>query len=145
LLYAGFITLFPVTLYVEVKQMFNTLLVEDNAAFRRELSDILFAYFPIIGVEEAGNAADALSKVEYFRPDLIFMDIKLPGESGLEVTRQIKQVYAYIVIVILTSYDLPEYRQQAFKNGADCFISKGQASFLADILARVEGTMALRQ
>jgi DNA-binding NarL/FixJ family response regulator len=83
--------------------------------------------------------------VEYLRPDLIFMDIKLPGENGLEVTRQIKQVYAYIVIVILTSYDIPEYRQQAFRNGADCFISKDQISFLADILARVEGTMTLRQ
>jgi CheY-like chemotaxis protein len=125
--------------------MFNTLLVEDNAAFRSELSDILLAYFPKIGVEEAGDGADALSKVEYLRPDLIFMDIKLPGENGLELTRQIKQVYAYIVIVILTSYDIPEYRQQAFRNGADCFISKDQISFLADILARVEGTMALRQ
>jgi DNA-binding NarL/FixJ family response regulator len=124
--------------------MFNTLLVEDDAAFRRELSDLLLAYFPMIGVEEAGDATDALCKVDYLRPDLIFMDIKLPGENGLEITRQIKQVYEYIVIVILTSYDLPEYRQQAFKNGADCFISKGQVSFLADILARVEGTMALR-
>ena len=124
--------------------MFNTLLVEDNAAFRQELADILLTHFPMIGVEEAGDAADALSKVEYLRPDLIFMDIKLPGENGLEATRQIKQVYAYIVIVILTSYDLPEYRQQAFKNGADCFISKGQTSCMADILARVEGTLTLR-
>jgi DNA-binding NarL/FixJ family response regulator len=124
--------------------MFNALLVEDNTAFRRELSDILLAYFPTIGVEESGDAADALSKVEYLRPDIVFMDIKLPGENGLEATRQIKQIYAYIVIVILTSYDIPEYRQQAFRNGADCFISKGQVSFLADILARVEGTMALR-
>jgi DNA-binding NarL/FixJ family response regulator len=124
--------------------MFNTLLVEDNAAFRRELSDILLAYFPMIGVEEAGNATDALSKVENLQPDIIFMDIKLPGENGLELTRQIKRVYAYIVIVILTSYDIAEYRQQAFRNGADCFISKDQTSFLSDILARVEGTMALR-
>ena len=62
--------------------MFNALLVEDNAAFRHELSDVLLAYFPTIGVEEAGNAADALSKVEYLRPDIIFMDIKLPGETG---------------------------------------------------------------
>jgi len=124
--------------------MFYTLLVEDNMEFRRELSDVLLAYFPMIGIEEAGDSADALSKVEYLRPDLIFMDIRLPGENGLEVTRKIKEAYTYIVIVILTSYDLPEYRQQAFKNGADCFISKGQTTFLADILARVEGTIALK-
>ena len=124
--------------------MFCTLLVEDNVEFRRELSDLLLAYFPMIGIEEAGSSADALSKVEYLRPDLIFMDIRLPGENGLEVTKKIKQVYTYVVIVILTSYDMPEYRQQAFKNGADCFISKGQTTFLADILARVEGTLAIR-
>lgn len=124
--------------------MFYTLLVEDNLEFRRDLSDLLLASFPMIGVEEAGDSSSALSKVEYLRPDLIFMDIRLPGENGLEVTKKIKQIYTYVVIVILTSYDLPEYRQQAFKNGADCFISKEQTTFLADILARVEGTLALR-
>jgi DNA-binding NarL/FixJ family response regulator len=122
--------------------MFYTLLVEDNVAFRQELSDILLTHFPMIGVEEAGDGEDALSKVEYLRPNLIFMDVKLPGENGLEVTKKIKQVYGYIVIVILTSYDMPEYRQQAFRNGADCFISKGEASCMEDILARVEGTLA---
>ena len=122
--------------------MFKTLLVEDNADFRHALSDILLSCFPLMGVEEAGDGEEALGKVEYQRPDLIFMDIQLPGENGLEVTRQIKHAYADIVIVILTSYGLPEYRQQAFRNGADCFLSKGDDSCMKDVLARVEGTMA---
>jgi len=121
--------------------MFNALLVEDNATFRNSLSDILLSYFPLIGVDEAGDGVEALSKVEYLRPDIVFMDIQLPGENGLEVTKKIKLVYGYIVIVILTSYDLPEYRQQAFRNGADCFLSKGDDSCIEDILARVEGAM----
>ena len=125
--------------------MFKTLLVEDNADFRQALSDILLSYFPLMGVEEAGDGEEALGKVEYQRPDLIFMDIQLPGENGLEVTRQIKHVYADIVIVILTSYGLPEYRQQAFRNGADCFLSKGDDSCMKDVLARVEGAMARKQ
>jgi CheY-like chemotaxis protein len=124
--------------------MFYTLLVEDNVSFRHALSDILLSYFPMIGVEEAGDGTEALSKVEYLRPDLILMDIQLPGENGLEVTRKIKQVYDDIVIVILTSYGLPEYRQQAFRNGADCFLSKGDDSCMEDILARVAGAMARR-
>jgi len=122
--------------------MFKTLLVEDNADFRHALSDVLLSYFPLMGVEEAGDGEEALGKVEYQRPDLIFMDIHLPGENGLEVTRQIKHVYVDIVIVILTSYGLPEYRQQAFRNGADCFLSKGDDSCMKDVLARVEGAMA---
>jgi two-component system response regulator YesN len=122
--------------------MFQALLVEDNTAFRNSLSDILLSYFPFIGVDEAASGGEALTKVEYLRPDIIFMDIQLPGENGLEVTKKIKLVYDYIVIVILSSYNLPEYRQEAFRNGADCFLSKGDDSCIEDILARVEGTMA---
>ena len=123
--------------------MFNTLLVEDNASFRQALSDILFSYFPSIGVEEAGDGEEALGKVEYQRPDLIFMDIQLPGKNGLEVTKEIRLVYDDIVIVILTSYGLPEYRQQAFRNGADCYISKTDNSCLQKILRRVAEAMAV--
>jgi len=121
--------------------MFYALLVEDNAAFRHSLSDILLSYFPLISVDEAGDGIEALTKVEYLRPDIVFMDIQLPGENGLEVTKKIKLVYDYIVIVILTSYDLPEYRQQAFRNGADCFLSKADDTCIEDILARIEGAM----
>ena len=121
--------------------MFQALLVEDNTAFRNSLSDILLSYFPLIGVDEATDGGEALTKVEYLRPDIVFMDIQLPGENGLEVTKKIKLVYDYIVIVILTSYNLPEYRQQAFRNGADCFISKGDDSCIEDILARIIRTL----
>ena len=125
--------------------MFNTLIVEDNVNFRQALSDVLLSYFPLIVIDEAGDGDEALRKVEYLRPDLIFMDIQLPGENGLEITRQIKRVYTDMVIVILTSCGQPEYRQQAFLNGADCFLSKGDDSCMEDILARVEGTIARKR
>ena len=121
--------------------MCNTLLVEDNVGFRQALSDVLLSYFPSISVDEASDGEEALSKVEYRRPNLIFMDIQLPGENGLGITRKIKQVYDDIVIIILTTNDLPEYRQQAFRNGADYFLSKGDDSCMENILARVEGAM----
>ncbi len=91
---------------------------------------------------QAGDGNEALSRVEYRRPHLIFMDIQLPGESGLEVTRKIKRVYTDIVIVILTRYGQPEFRQQAFRNGADRFLSKEDDTFMDDILALVEGEIA---
>ena len=124
--------------------MFNALLVEDNVSFRQALSDVLLSYFPSIGIDEAGDGDEALRKVEYLRPDIIFMDIQLSGGNGLEVTKEIRLVHDNIVIVILTSYGLPEYRQQAFRNGADCFLSKGDDSCMEDILARVEGAMSRR-
>ena len=127
---------------LEDSAMFNTLLVEDNVSFRQALSDILIAYFPSIDVDEAGDGEEALRKVEYRRPDLIFMDVQLPGESGLEITRKIKRMYSGIVVVILTSYGLPEYRQQAFQNGADCFLLKEDDTCMDNILARIEKEIA---
>ena len=122
--------------------MFNMLLVEDDPCFRQALSDTLISYFPLIDVDEAGNGEEALSKVEYRRPHLIFMDIQLPGVNGLEVTKKIKRMYADIVIVILTSNGLPEYRQQAFLNGADYFLSKEDDFCMENILTRVDVALA---
>jgi len=118
--------------------MFNTLLVEDDVSYRQTLSDILHLHFPLISVDEAGDGKEALSKVEYRRPDLIFMNTQLSGENGLDVSKEIKRVYNEIVIVILTSNDLPENRLQAFQNGADYFLSKADDFCMENILARVD-------
>ena len=117
--------------------MFNTLLVDDNSSYRQTLSDVLHLHFPLISVEEAGDGREALSMVEYRRPDLIFMDTRLPGESGLSITKEIKRIYHGIVVVILTSNCQPENRQQAFQSGADYFLSKEDDFCMNKILARV--------
>jgi DNA-binding NarL/FixJ family response regulator len=82
--------------------------------------------------------------VEYLRPNIIFMDIQLPGGDGLEFIKEIKQVYTDIVIVILTTNKSPEHHQQAFQNGADHYISKRDDSCMEEILTRVEGVLAGR-
>jgi len=53
------------------------------------------------------------------------MDIQLPGENGLELTRKIKADYPDIIIIILTSHDSPEYREAATRCGANYFFLKG--------------------
>ena len=119
--------------------MFNTLLVEGDTSFRQALSDTLLAYFPFIDVDQVPNGEEALSKIEYWRPHLIFIDIHLPGENGLEITKKIKQVYHDIVIVILTASSQPGLRLLAFQSGADCFLSKNDDSCMDAILALIEG------
>jgi DNA-binding NarL/FixJ family response regulator len=108
--------------------MITTLLVEDNQGFRRTLRSLLEARFPSMRIDEAGDGLEALKKIGLQRPDLIFLDIKLPGESGLEITKKIKYLAAETTIVILTSYDLPEYRRAARKNGANYFVSKSSTT-----------------
>ncbi len=101
------------------------LIVEDNATFRQSLREILHSEFPSLDIIEASDGEEALQKVGDLTLDLIFMDIKLPGENGLSVTKKIKARHPEIPIVILTSYDLPEYREATKESKADHFISKG--------------------
>jgi DNA-binding NarL/FixJ family response regulator len=121
--------------------MFQTLLVEDNAPFRQSLREMLCEQFPVMGVAEAENGEEALAKIDTLSPHLVFMDIKLPGQNGLEVTREIKTRHAGVRVIILTSYDLPEYREAAKNYGADYFLSKGSSS-REEILAIVESILA---
>ncbi len=107
---------------------FKTLIVEDNPIFRETILDFLGNHFPSMVLEVAEDGTTALQKIEKSVPDLILMDIKLKGENGLLITDQIKRRFPQAVIVILTSYDWPEYREAAFKFGADYFIVKGSAS-----------------
>ena len=71
------------------------------------------------------------------------MDIKLPGENGLELTAKIKAKYPDVVVIILTSYDTPEYRQAAVQAKANHFLSKGSSS-KEGILALVESVLGGR-
>jgi len=119
---------------------FKTLIVEDNVSFRQTLLEILAARFPFMSIEEAGDGDEALQKLALFMPDLIFMDIKLPGENGLQLTQKIKARYSEVVIIVLTSYDFPEYREAAFRYGANHFMVKG-LSTNEEILALVESIL----
>jgi two-component system response regulator YesN len=118
-------------------EMHKILIVEDNDNFRQTLRSLLDARFPSMAFEEARDGSEALEKVSAFDPHLIFMDIKLPGESGLELTKRIRHSNSKVKIVILTCHDLPEYREAARTGGANHFVSKGSCK-AEEILALVE-------
>jgi DNA-binding NarL/FixJ family response regulator len=104
--------------------MFRTMLVEDNPSFRRVLKDNLLDLFPSMEIIEASDGVEALQKIGHHHPDLIFMDIRLPGENGLELTGKIKANHPGIIVIVLTSYESPEYREAAIQCKADYFFSK---------------------
>jgi len=108
--------------------MCKTLIIEDNATFRQSLREILSNKFPSMLIGEAADAKEAMQRIEDQLPDIIFMDIKLPGESGLKLTEKIKATYPDIIIIILTSYNLPEYRDAAHQYGATHFLTKSSST-----------------
>jgi DNA-binding NarL/FixJ family response regulator len=119
--------------------MGKILIVEDNTVFRQMLKEILYARFPRITIREEPDGQQLLPTVDAFRPNIIFMDIRLPGENGLELAQKIKKSHPEIVVVILTSYDLPEYRQAATQSKADHFVTKDSPT--QDFLALVESIL----
>ena len=102
----------------------NILLVDDDTNYRTLIKETLCLSLPSVNIKEAGDGAEAFQKIERCLPDIIFMDIRLPGENGLVLTKKIKKQYPDIDIAILTSYDLPEYQEAATESGARYFLLK---------------------
>jgi DNA-binding NarL/FixJ family response regulator len=122
-------------------QLFKALIVEDSAIFRKLLKETLHSRFPSMEIFEASEGEKALQIINANPPDLIFMDIRLPGESGLELTLKVKARYPDVVVIIMTSYDTPEYREAAVQAKANYFLSKGSSS-KEGILKLVESILA---
>jgi DNA-binding NarL/FixJ family response regulator len=122
------------------------LIVDDNSVLRETTRSILESKFPLLRIFEAGDGKEAFTQIHDHLPDLILMDIRLPGENGLKLTRKIKELYPKMVVIIFTSYDLPEYREAAFENGAEFFLSKSSrdgrrlTALVESVLAKSPGT-----
>jgi two-component system LytT family response regulator len=116
--------------------MIRTLLVDDEELARSTLKRALVAApefdgFEIVG--EAANGVEALEAVEEYRPDLIFLDIEMPGFGGFEVIQQLSNVPA---IVFVTAYD--EYAVRAFEaNALDYLLKPVQPERLRRALGRI--------
>ena len=119
--------------------MHSILIVENNEFYRQSFMEILRLYLPSLVIAEAVNGREALEKIEIQPPDIVFMDIRLNGKNGLELTKEIKARNPAIYIVILTNYDYSEYRETAFWFGADHFLLKDAVSGaeIAELIKRI--------
>ncbi|RPI99103.1 MAG: response regulator, partial [Deltaproteobacteria bacterium] len=66
--------------------MCKILIVEDNATFRQMLKEMLYSRFPTMKIAEEPDGRELFPEMDAFHPDIVFMDIRLPGENGLELT-----------------------------------------------------------
>ncbi len=115
----------------------RVLLADDHALVRAGIASLLRAS----GVEvvaEAGDGDEAITYARQLRPDLIFMDIKMPRRNGLEATKAIKAELPEIKVVMLTVSDEDADLFEAIKSGAEGYLLKNlRESEFADILARI--------
>jgi DNA-binding NarL/FixJ family response regulator len=106
--------------------MITVLLADDQPLVRAGFRLILEAEDGIAVVGEADDGAAALALARQVRPDLVLMDIRMPGVDGLEATRQIAadETLAEVKILVLTTFELDEYVFEALRAGASGFLVK---------------------
>ena len=80
--------------------------------------------FPFIDIQEASDGTEGMDKANTYDPNLIFLEIHLPTQSGLDLARRIKSDHPEIIIVLLISYDLPEYQTAAEESGVEHLVPK---------------------
>ncbi len=96
----------------------RVLLVDDHLILREGIRSLLGKVLDIEMVGEAGEGGEAVAKVEQLVPDVVLMDITMPGMSGLEATREIKQKYPQVKVLILTIHATNQYLSQMLQAGA---------------------------
>ncbi|SCK43127.1 two component transcriptional regulator, LuxR family [Streptomyces sp. ScaeMP-e48] len=111
----------------------RVLIVDDQMMVREGFSVLLNAMPGITVVGEAVDGRDAIDKVAALFPDVVLMDIRMPGMNGIDATREIVAQVVDAKVLVLTTFDLDEYVYQALRAGASGFLLKdASARQLAD-------------
>ncbi len=121
------------------------MLVDDHALFRSGMASLLASRPDMEVVGEAETGEEAVRLAEELMPDLILMDINMPGDGGLEATRIIKEQMPYVKIVVLTASDENDLLFEAVKAGAQGYLLKhlDPAQFLEELSSQLRGEASI--
>lgn len=116
----------------------KVLIVDDQEPFRRAASAVVGALegFEVVGEAESGE--DSIAAVTRLRPDIVLMDVNLPGMNGMAATQRIRELAPSTVVVLLSTYDRAEYGAEADDCGAAAFLAKSE--FDGDAVRRAWNT-----
>ena len=105
----------------------RVLIVDDHAFIRRGVQTILHAYPEWEFCGEAENGKDAIRLADELKPEIIIMDVSMPGLNGIEATRAIRKLQPEVKIVLLTLHESAELLRSAFRAGARGYLLKTDA------------------
>ncbi len=123
------------------------LIADDHRLFRETVAGLLSTQDDMEVVGEAKDGAEALVKARELMPDLVLMDLSMPGTNGLDATKAIKAEMPYVKIALLTVHDEDENLLEAVKNGAQGYLLKdiSKEELLASIRGIHRGEAAISQ
>ena len=106
----------------------KVLIADDHEVVRRGLKGILADEFDHLRVAEARNSQETLELARKQAWDVVLLDIKMPGRSGLEVLEELKKLHPKMPVVMVSAFPEEDYALRAFKLGASGYVSKEGAS-----------------
>jgi DNA-binding NarL/FixJ family response regulator len=107
--------------------MLNVLIADDHAIVRKGLKEILREASEETQVGEASNGAEALTLADSGPWDVVVLDITMPGQSGLEVLKQLKRLYPRLPVLMLSMHSGYHYVTGSLKSGASGYLNKETA------------------
>lgn len=104
------------------------MLVDDHALIRTGNALVIEATDDLEVAGEAGSGEEAVTLAASLRPDVVLMDVRMPGMGGIEATRQITATHPATRVIVLTTFDLDEYAYGSLRAGASAFVLKSATS-----------------
>jgi len=101
--------------------------VDDSAVVRERLITLLAEVPNVTIVGEAERPSEAIAGIQRQRPDIVVLDISMPGGSGLQVLETVKKDKPAPMVIMLTNFDHPQYRNRCMQLGADHFLDKSNS------------------
>lgn len=122
-----------------MKNKIKILIVDDHESFRKALRSFLSTIHEVTVIGEGGCGGEAVSLNQRLRPQLIIMDISMPGIDGIEASKSIKREYKDTRIILYSMYDLESYRITG-ESSADIFLPKDRLyEELPEVIKRLAG------
>jgi two-component system, NarL family, response regulator DevR len=118
--------------------MLTVYIVDDSDVMRERLRELISDIGGIEVTGQSGNPFDALDRIKADHPDIVILDIRLPGKNGIEVLKDIKRESPTPIVIMITNYPYRQYRQGCMTAGADYFFSKiDEFELIAQALRRI--------
>ncbi len=102
----------------------KVLIADDSAIMRERLKAMLSEITELENISQATDVLETLNSYQKMNPEVVILDIRMPGGSGIDVLQQVKKATKPPLVIVLTNYPYPQYRRKCIEAGADFFFDK---------------------